>query len=390
MIHKQAPKTSLNHHPSRISDSIKTMSKKQEQISMIKNKKHLKSNPASSSSYIQSCSNGISVRKEPTNKDDKNNLEVFNNANFSFFPNHLHASISDSFYTGTANSFASNNTNNAQQLQQNQQLQQDPNHIYYQNQGIFTPTNYNENYSSGSYSGQQIQQQQSMQQHMQQQNQCYPGSQQQYYYYPTPESSPDVQFQLLNEAAVLSAATQHLLAGSNSQTSYNMLPNTNRTNNFNNNNGINIAKQSNNSNDVSVSSSSNASSTSPSPSESVVNMGYGNSAVFSYHNTHQTSSQNQPGVRMPNLESQNLTTPNLISPNYQSFNVYPNQMHMESESISSGCGSNSAKNWYLSAAAAAVAAQQSNSLNYQSNSSNQPSNESSSTVNNYNNFQQEF
>jgi len=226
-----------------------------------------------------------------------------------------------------------------------------------------------------------------MQQHMQQQSHCYPGSQQQYYYYPTPESSPDVQFQLLNEAAVLNAATQHLLANSTSQSSFNLLPATNITNNFSNN-GINIAKRSVNSNDVSAS-SSNASSTSPSPSESAGKLGYGNTGVFNYQNTNQiqVSDQSLPGARVSNPESQTLTSPTQNA--YQSYSAYPSQIQMESESAST-LSINSAKmsqNWYLSAAAEAVAAQQNNSFNY---TATELSGESSPTVNSYRNFQQKF
>ncbi len=396
MTSKQLSKTPLNslsHHSSRISDSSqhKTMSKKQDLNAINKNKKFLKNSPSSSSpsssgSYLNSSSSGTSVRKDLATKEDKTSLEVFNNANFAYFPNHISASIGDSFYTGTASSFPC--SNNVQQQQNQQHLQQDPNHIYYQNQGFFTPNNYNETYSSGAYSGQQIQhQQQSMQQHMQQQSHCYPGSQQQYYYYPTPESSPDVQFQLLNEAAVLNAATQHLLANSTSQSSFNLLPATNITNNFSNN-GINIAKRSVNSNDVSAS-SSNASSTSPSPSESAGKLGYGNTGVFNYQNTNQiqVSDQSLPVARVPNPESQTLTSPTQNA--YQSYSTYPSQIQMESESVST-VSSNSAKmsqNWYLSAAAEAVAAQQNNSFNY---TATELSGQSSPTVNSYSNFQQKF
>ena len=144
--------------------------------------------------------------------------------------------------------------------------------------------------------------------------------QNQYYYYPTPESSPDVQFQLLNDAAVLNAATQHLFAN-NSQFS----------------NPINYSKRTN--------AVTQSTSSSPSSSTSPLSL---SQQTFS-----QTTTNGQNMARQPTLTSPNQ--PNSYLNSYNNYS-YPKSEFYECEKTSGSSDEpNKINNWYMAAAAAAAA-----------------------------------
>ena len=361
-------------------ESHKIMEKKQDLTMILKNKRtKLSSNTmssmssnsssTSSSSYSNSSpgASNASVRKDL--KNERADSMISDSHSFNYFHNQM--SNNNSVSNISMESFY-NNVNSNPNFAQSQL--QDPNHIYYQNSNLIQsngqnygefPSNYNQHI--------QLQQQQSL--NLQQQSQNFP-AQQQYYYYPTPESSPDVPFQLLNDATVLSAATQHLIA-SNSQNTFLI----NNNNNFNSKRNINT-DLTNSTSSALHSSSSDASSTSPSPSE--VNANYSTGVSFNY-NQLPVSAQNP-------RENQNMLSPNStgnssFSP-YQ-FNNYQNGNIINQNMPTNDDGSKISQNWYLSAAAAAVAASAShlptNPLIYSSELSNKSLN-----TNSFHNFQHKF
>ena len=395
LITSKAPKSivlnagALNSH--------QKVNKKQDLTLLMKANKKLKGNTAlaSSTSLLSSSSSSASslstssnsyANSTPTALSQKSSkeehIEAFMSNSGNYFQGYIPAAgnpDADTFYSNPAGNTQAN-------LQTN-----DLSHIYYPtHHSNFLPNGHNyNNYTNNVNYNQQPHQFQSN-------VQSYHGNQQQYYYYPTPESSPDVQFQLLNDAVVLNAATQHLLTSSNNQNPFiisgtnNSPSNTSAVKRVVSNNDTNSAPT------ILSSTSSNLSSTSPSPSDS--NPTYPNSFIYqSAANIHQSNRT---------LKTASMSSPNsngLL--NYSPYQ-YPNANQYNSIEVgqcvkSSNQGeplmlnnstaptSNSSKlspNWYISAAAAAAAVGThltTNSFAY--------SNEfAESQNNNYSNFNQKF
>ncbi len=127
---------------------------------------------------------------------DNNEPATSSYANSHFYqPNRIQTSSVKNFENNISaqNNDSSNNIHNFYYQQQNQ-------------------SNTTSQLISNGYSNQHIYPQNYQVQLQQPNNQNY----QQYYYYPTPESSPDVQFQFLNDAAALTAvANQHFITSNN-------------------------------------------------------------------------------------------------------------------------------------------------------------------------------
>lgn len=259
----------------------------------------LSSNSISLSNCLAQSTSLLSVSTQKDNqKLDDANIDAnsfLSAANGSYFNsqngtnNYILAPNSGSNFT---NSYHSNT------LQNNSDI----NHIYYQHpHSSFLPNS--QNYSQSHYN---------QQQHLHQQ--------QQYYYYPTPESSPDVQFQLLNDAALnsaainnaLNSATQHILA-------------TNNANSFmlNNNSNSNNTKRPVSNTVITPSSSNSSSSSSSSSPASIVHYGY----------------QQQSGTNQPTRQAQLSPTSTALNSNYYNYNTnstYSNTNNLTKSNMSHG------------------------------------------------------
>lgn len=246
----------------------------------------------------------------------------------------------------STNSYSSQYTPTGYSLSQYSQNVNELNNIYYQHNHQYNQYN---QYSQAQYTQQAPQVSQAPQTQAQIYNQT---NHSQYYYYPTPESSPDVQFQLLNDAAVLNAATQHLFASANPQTSF-------------------LANSTSSSNSFSKRSNSSAS-----PSSS--------SSPLSHHSFSQpiAKSQTSPSTQNNYINSYNNTA------SYSAYNPhYENQLETQSllssqpsEDISPKVSASA--NWYMSAAVAAAAV--TNPFLYQSDE------HSTQAANNSYSFHQKF
>jgi hypothetical protein len=149
-------------------------------------------------------------------------VSMANNPNNGSSNNYLN----NNFYQNNAIQYSSNlkNFENNCFLQNNEAINGLHN-FYYQQQNQTSSTS---PYITNGYNNQHAYQPNYQLQIQQNNNYQY----QPYYYYPTPESSPDVQFQILNDAAALTAAaTHHFLASSSNlnssqyQASYNLTSN---------------------------------------------------------------------------------------------------------------------------------------------------------------------
>ena len=211
-------------------------------------------------------------------------------------------------------------------------------------------------------------------------------AQQQYYYYPTPESSPDVQLQFLNDAVALNAATQHLLASSKRSSNGNTAMNASI-------NGQQLSSSSSSSSSSSPSSSSSASAPSlvlpashnfsypqiPSvTSTSTQRLPVSSAATNSYSSYPSYSNFNQTANLVPNKSNQTFSSNGIHSLSAQ--NLHSNEFTYDAENgqiqLGSGLGDEAAAiasklstNWYISAAAAAAAANHNPSVHPNSSSS---------------------
>ena len=344
----------------------------------------LSSSSSSSASSLSTSSNSY-ANSTPTALSQKSSkeehIEAFMSNSGNYFQSYIPAVSNPE-----ADTFYSNPSGNSQATLQTNDLS----HIYYPtHHSNFLPNghNYNNYTNNVNYSQQQHQFQSNVQ--------SYHGNQQQYYYYPTPESSPDVQFQLLNDAVVLNAATQHLLTSSNNQNPFIIGATNNSPSNTNVVKRVVSNSDSNSAPAILSSTSSNLSSTSPSPSDS--NPTYPNSFIYqSTANIHQ-SNRTLKAASMSSPNSNGLL--NYSPYQYQNTNQYnsieagqclkSNQGEPLMLNSSTAPANNSSKlspNWYISAAAAAAAAGThlpTNSFAY--------SNEfAESQNNNYSNFNQKF
>ncbi len=259
------------------------------------------------------------------------NSHLLNNNNYYQHPTFVQNA---SNYLTQANHYFNNNNTNSN-------ASCDISNIYYQQPTTNMIGNtYNQYNQQNQANLNHIQQQQQQHQLQSQRHQQHPISGQ-YYYYPTPESSPDVQLQFLNEAAALNAALNNsnsfMLANDNNNGAYNLKRPVTQT-----------AASS------SVSSSSSSSSTSPNSSlpNNIVNpeqfanhSQYNNSVSNISCNTNNYSTYNYT-----NFSQNNLNKITSVS------DVYDVE-HQNDESLrTTNNNSKFSSNWYMSAAAAAAAA----------------------------------
>jgi hypothetical protein len=235
-------------------------------------------------------------------------ISTANNTNIGSTNNYLN----NNFYQNNASQYSSNlkNFENSCFLQNNEAINGIHN-FYYQQQNQTSSTS---PYINNGYNNQHAYQPNYQLQLQQHNNYQY----QPYYYYPTPESSPDVQFQILNDAAALTAAATHHFLASNSnlnstqhQASYNLTTNT-QVSNFPGNHAPSLHFQTSYKK-ASQFSSPSTSSSSSSPSSSVSSI-----SLNTAHNQFELTNNRITSSLKPNL---NLTDSNQINNDSNSNNM---------------------------------------------------------------------
>lgn len=183
----------------------------------------LDKNNSKENSFIVSSVNQNINENTNSNFNSVNSADYLSASNFSSVPpSSITTQVLHDNNAPTANSYTNSHfyqsnriqTSSVKNFENNFSLQNNDSannihNFYYQQQNQSNTTS---QLISNGYTNQHIYPQNYQVQLQQQNNQNY----QQFYYYPTPESSPDVQFQFLNDAAALTAvATQHFIASNN-------------------------------------------------------------------------------------------------------------------------------------------------------------------------------